>query len=1252
MPVGRLPAAHKRRRETIRVIWMAALATAWTSTLAQPAAATTPAYSPTPASSPTPPYSPTSAYSPTPAGAGAHAACPPPTQGHAQCLAIVDPTSTGPLAASGAPDAGASPQAGEPAACFIGEYEYCGSGADHGFAPQDLESAYRLPSATAGSGQTVAIVDAYDDPNAQSDLNLYRSTYDLPACESGCFTKVNQEGGTSYPAGNSGWALEISLDLDMVSAACPKCHILLVEASTNSLTNLGIAEDEAAKLGASEISNSYASREIEVGKKQLEEDSAYYQHAKIPILAASGDDGYENAQFGTYEKEHCLNCSPSFPADLAGVVSVGGTSLGAAGETGRGWSEAVWFYSGSGCTLYVAKPSWQTDKGCKERTDNDVAADAALGTPVSVYDTYAMVQPGWQDVGGTSVATPLTAGAVALESSTLRSEGIEGIYKHPSDWFDVTEGSNYAGIGPACTEKYLCTGETGYDGPTGIGTPDGGASTTPPSAITGAASGVTSTGATLNAVTDAEASATTYYFEYGPTMSYGEEAPFGGATVTGYTKPDGLTQAVSGLKPQTEYHFRVVATSAGGTTYGADRVFWTAPKLYRTKFASKGTHEGMLESPQATATDAAGDIWVADSSNDRIEEFSPAGHYVRSCGSLGSEGGQLKDPTGIAVNPTSDGYRGGYVYVSDTGNNRIEVFSPECKFVEVIGAAGSWGHLSHPGGLAFGRESRLLGSYPSVLLVADSSDNRIVAFVWQLTFGTRKAGEFLGSYGTGGSGEGQFSDPTSIVAGAVESSETESFYVVDSGNDRVQEIQEKEGGTYKFIRQFGTKGSGEGQLSSPTGIVSDPSTGDILVTDTGNDRVEEFLPSGTYVAKFGSGGTGAEGFAGPAGLSVDAGGDLYIADSSNNRIDVWSRPEWRFEPTPNGPRETEAETESVLNRLSCTAWGECTAVGEYWNSAGHGRPLAESRKNGYEWSLESVPVPTGAKKGLLDGVSCASSSACTAVGEYETSGAVVTALAAGWNGKEWTLQSAAIPTGAKKTSLEGVSCPSSTACTAVGTYETGGGVQTVLAEGWNGSKWSVQATAKLPAETRSSHMHGVACTSSSVCVAVGVVVVHEAGSEVQHVLVERWNGSEWTSQLTAPEGTLYAVSCTSEKACMAVGAAAGKTSGVLGELWNGTEWSAQSIPQPEAGTGTLYDVSCGSSSSCLAVGRAGGATPIAERWNGSEWTSQSTSKPDATEHAGLLGVSCVPAGQCLGVGYFFATIPFGVIPETLGEVYP
>jgi hypothetical protein len=1134
---------------------------------------------------------------------------------------------TGPGAAPPAPAAG-------PAVEAVTD----GSGAEGGFSPQDLQSAYRLPAGTAGAGQTVAVVDAYDDPNAQADLNVYRAAYNLPPCEAECFTKVNQEGGTTYPAADAGWALEISLDLDMVSAACPKCHIVLVEANSSNLTDLGVAENRAATLGATEISNSYSSREVLVGKTQVEADAKYYVHAGIPITAASGDDGYENAERAEFEGEHCTNCSASFPAGLSSVIAVGGTTLGPVGEAGRGWAEHVWLDSGSGCALYVTKPAWQTDKGCKNRTDNDLAS---VASGVSVYDSYAIAPAGWQGVSGTSASAPLTAAAIALESSATRGEGVEGIYKHPSSWFDVTEGGNYAGFGPECKEAYLCHGEPGYDGPAGIGTPNGAAATTPPGATTEAASAVTTTGATLNGVVDPEASATTYYFQYGRTALYGSNVPSTPAKVPGYTAPVEVAQGIASLKPQTEYHFRVISKSAAGTTYGPDRTFWTASKLYRSQFGAKGTTEGKFEGPQFTAVNAEGDVWVTDYTNDRVEEFSPSGAFIRSCGSKGTGNGQLIGPTGVAA-------QGVLLYVSDSGNGRIEAFTQSCEYWKTLGK----GELSNPMGIAFPAEGGM--STKSLLLVANAGANDIA----ELDTSVEKP-KVTSTYGVKGSGEGQFSGPTDIVLGGEEAPSTDLFYVVDSGNNRLQEFSEgglkgEEPLTYKFVKAFGSKGSGEGQLSSPISAALDPSTGDLDVTDTGNKRVETFLPNGTYVAKFGAGGAGAEAFEHPAGMSVDTRGDLFIADSTSNRVDVWSYPLWRDEPTPNGPRELEEEPESVLYRVSCTSWNECESVGEYGSIANSDlpRPLAEVRKNGNEWVRQSAPIPAGAKAALLTSVSCTSASACTAVGEYESSGGVKTALAEGWNGTAWSLQTAAVPTGAKKSYLEGVSCTAAAACTAVGTYESSAGVQTALAESWNGTAWSLQTTAKLSSETKSSHLNDVVCTSTSSCLTVGNMVVKEAGLEVHHVLAERWSSGEWTSSLTAPEGSLWGVSCSSEKACMSVGNAEGKASGALAERWNGSEWSAQSMIQPEGGVGTLFGVSCGSATSCSAVGRIGASASFAESWNGTGWTLQSTEKPENTEHAGLFGVWCTAAPQCLTVGYAYAHVGTGFFPLTLGEVYP
>lgn len=322
--------------------------------------------------------------------------------------------------------------------------------APSGYGPASLQAAYNLPSATGGSGQTVAIVDAYDDPNAESDLATYRAQYGLSACTTanGCFRKVDQSGGTKYPRGNSGWAEEISLDLDMVSAACPNCKILLVEASSSSMTNLGTAVNTAVNLGAKFVSNSYGGSE---SSSDATYDSTYFNHPGVAITVSSGDNGY----------------GVEYPAASKYVTAVGGTSLTTSSST-RGWTDTVWSGAGSGCSSYDAKPSWQKDTGCANRTVADVSAVADPNTGVAVYDTYGQ-GTGWMVFGGTSASAPLIAATYALAGApSAGSYPASFPYAHTSALNDVTSGSN-----GSCGGTYLCTGTTGYDGPSGLGTPNG-----------------------------------------------------------------------------------------------------------------------------------------------------------------------------------------------------------------------------------------------------------------------------------------------------------------------------------------------------------------------------------------------------------------------------------------------------------------------------------------------------------------------------------------------------------------------------------------------------------------------------------------------------------------------------------------------------------------------------------------------------------------------------------------------------------
>ena len=314
-----------------------------------------------------------------------------------------------------------------------------------GYGPADLQSAYALPSSTAGSGQTVAIVDAFDDPIAESDLSQYRSFYGLPPCTSanGCFRKVNQTGGTlPMPPPEPDWSIEISLDLDMVSAVCPNCHILLVESNINLDSDLYTAEDTAARLGANAISNSWGGDEY---SGQTSDDS-HFNHPGVAITASSGDSGY----------------GVSYPAGSRYLTAVGGTSLTRGGGT-RGWTESAWSGAGSGCSAYEAKPSWQTDSGCSRRTVADVSAVADPNTGVAVL--FAGL---WWTVGGTSASSPIIASVYALAGNASSVNAGSFPYSHTGGLFDVTTGSN-----GSCSPSYLCHGAAGYDGPTGLGTPNG-----------------------------------------------------------------------------------------------------------------------------------------------------------------------------------------------------------------------------------------------------------------------------------------------------------------------------------------------------------------------------------------------------------------------------------------------------------------------------------------------------------------------------------------------------------------------------------------------------------------------------------------------------------------------------------------------------------------------------------------------------------------------------------------------------------
>jgi hypothetical protein len=353
-----------------------------------------------------------------------------------------------------------------------------------GYGPADLVAAYKL--GTTKAVRKIAVIDAFNDPNAVFDLATYRSAWGLPKCrtltKAGCLTVTNQLGATKKlpkNAGSTGWATQESVDVDLASAICPSCHIFLVEANSPKIEDLGTALNSAVEvLGASFVSNSYGTPESQA---ELGFDAKFYKHAGVAVTAAAGDSG-----FGV-----------SYPAASEWVTAVGGTTLRKGGGSQRGWTESVWGSkaggpgTGSGCSEFEPVPPAQTGrhlaaKDCPRRIDNDVAAVADPRTGVASYDTYD--QHGWLEVGGTGVSAPLIAAVYALAGVPARGSFPNSyFYKHrqlssttqgTGGLNDITQGAN----GTCTTDPILCTAETGYDGPSGCGTPKGQSDFGPPPA--------------------------------------------------------------------------------------------------------------------------------------------------------------------------------------------------------------------------------------------------------------------------------------------------------------------------------------------------------------------------------------------------------------------------------------------------------------------------------------------------------------------------------------------------------------------------------------------------------------------------------------------------------------------------------------------------------------------------------------------------------------------------------------------------
>ncbi|MFD8806811.1 hypothetical protein [Streptomyces sp. NPDC059597] len=448
-----------------------------------------------------------------------------------------------------------------------------------GLSPANLHSAYNLPS-TGGSGMTVAVVDAYNDPNAEADLGTYRSTYGLSACTkaNGCFKQVSQTGSTtSLPTSDKGWAGEEALDLDMVSAVCPNCKIILVEANSANDTDLGIAENEAVSLGAKFVSNSWGGSEA---SSQTTEDTQYFKHPGVAITVSAGDSAY----------------GAEYPATSQYVTAVGGTALTTASNS-RGWSESVWHTSstegtGSGCSAYDPKPTWQTDTGCAKRMEADVSAVADPATGVAVYDTYG--GSGWAVYGGTSASAPIIAGVYALAGTPGATDyPAQYPYSHTANLNDVTSGSN-----GSCSTSYFCTARAGYDGPTGWGTPNGTAAFTSGG---GGGGGGTCTSAQLLGNPGFESGNTTWTASSGVINTDSGEAAHAGsykAWLDGYgsSHTDTLSQSVTipaGCRASFTFYLHIDTAETGSTAY--DKLTVTAGSTTLATYSNVNAASGYAQ---------------------------------------------------------------------------------------------------------------------------------------------------------------------------------------------------------------------------------------------------------------------------------------------------------------------------------------------------------------------------------------------------------------------------------------------------------------------------------------------------------------------------------------------------------------------------------------------------------------------------------------------------------------------------------
>jgi hypothetical protein len=926
----------------------------------------------------------------------------------------------------------------------------------------------------------------------------------------------------------------------------------------------------------------------------------------------------------------------------------------------RGWSEKVWKGSGSGCSAYESKPTWQTDPSCAKRTDNDVAAVADPNTPVSLYDSYEA--SGWELVGGTSVATPIVAGMEAHASETVRKEGPEAFYRH--ELFDATSGPN-----GGCGSTYLCTGEEGYDGPTGWGTPDGPLELTVGyKAITQAAINTIPTGTTLTGYVNPEGLETTYYFEYGKTTSYGTTVPIPNGSAGSGVIWKGVEQSITGLEREMTYHYRLAAHNSLGTSFGKDHTvttsFWSVEK---TPSIGKGT----LWGTSCVTTEC---IAVGEQEGKSLSERWNALEWkVKATPNpTGALQSSLEGVSCWAVNACTA------VGVYENSSKVDVTLSERWNGTE-------WTIQSTPNPTG-AKQSHLLG----VSCVASTS---CIAVGWyENSSGTHMAlaEEWNGTAwtiqstprSTGTIESDQVSCALAAACMAVRSYVSSGDWVslVESWNGsewHTQEIPtpELEGHPAPEVHLRGIScvfaSTTECEAAGAYGRPFD----DYTLAERWNGKIWQ-IQSTPNLPEGGFNDLRAVSCVSPTACmaSGQAGNETVFAER-------WSGAEWIIQGMavpPVGGGISSVESISCVERLRAT----CTAVG----LAG-GAPLVESETIPQTATTEPAtevaeteatldgtvnPVgqatkyyfeygPTASYGSKTSEVSIGSGTSGVKVSHTLTGltpgtyhfRVVGTSVAGSSYGADVTLKAAAPawritatpnPSGTLHSYLYGVSCKTNSECLAVGSYDTtSASEEKYVAEHWNGSSWSVLMPPE-PSKTETAELYATSCGAVNYCLAVGTR--RQAG--VYFSSAEIWfNGFGWIESPPAePAGSLNSLltgtSCTAATTCMTVGwyePGLGEEAAYSTQM-SESKWTVKTTPEPSGAQWTHPGgVSCTLSTACTMVGvyrnSSGSKLPFAERWNGTEWTLQTVPVPSEAVGAEAEAVSCISASSCTAVGDYW-----------------